>query len=36
MIAAISGLLLIYSRVNSAWLVFAAGLIGLTMTRWFG
>jgi chromate transporter len=33
-IAAISAPLLIYTRVNSAWLIFAAGLIGLAATRW--
>lgn len=35
MVAAVSALLLIYSRVNSAWLIFAAGLVGLATTRWF-
>ncbi len=34
--AAISALLLIYSRMNSAWLIFAAGLVGVAATRWFG
>ncbi len=34
--AAISALLLIYSRMNSAWLIFAAGLVGAAATRWFG
>jgi chromate transporter len=33
-VAAISAPLLIYTRVNSAWLIFAAGLIGLVTTRW--
>jgi chromate transport protein ChrA len=32
-VAAISALLLIYSRMNSAWLIFAAGLVGLAATR---
>ena len=35
-VAAISAPLLIYSRVNSAWLILAAGLAGLAATRWFG
>ncbi len=35
-VAAISALLLIHFRVNSAWLIFAAGLVGLATTRWFG
>ncbi len=35
-VAAISAPLLIYSRVNSAWLIFAAGIAGLIATRWFG
>ncbi len=35
-VAAISALLLIYSRVNSAWLIFAAGLVGFTLTQWSG
>jgi chromate transporter len=35
-VAAISALLLIYSRMNSAWLIFAAGLVGFAATRWFG
>jgi chromate transporter len=34
-IAAISALALIYFRINSAWLIFAGGLIGLTATHWF-
>jgi chromate transporter len=34
-VAAISAPLLIYSRVNSAWLIFAAGIAGLIATRWF-
>ena len=36
MVAAVSALLLIYSRLNSVWLIFAAGLVGLAATRWFG
>jgi chromate transporter len=35
-VAAISVVLLIFSQVNSAWLIFAAGLVGLIATRWFG
>jgi len=35
-VAAISAPLLIYSRLNSAWLIFAAGVAGLIATRWFG
>ena len=35
-VAAISVVLLIFSRMNSAWLIFAAGLVGLIATRWFG
>ncbi len=35
-VAAISALLLIYWRVNSAWLIFAAGMAGLAATRWLG
>ncbi len=35
-VAAISAPLLIYARVNSAWLIFAAGLAGLAATRWLG
>jgi chromate transporter len=33
-IGAISALLLLYSRINSAWLILAAGLIGLAASRW--
>jgi chromate transporter len=33
-VAAVSAPLLIYSRVNSAWLIFAAGMAGLIATRW--
>jgi chromate transporter len=32
-VAAFSALLLIYSRVNSAWLIFAGGLLGLAIAR---
>jgi chromate transporter len=32
-IGAISALLLLYTRINSAWLILAAGLIGLTASR---
>jgi chromate transporter len=35
-VAAVSAPLLIYSRLNSAWLILAAGMIGLAATRWFG
>jgi chromate transporter len=35
-IAAISVALLIFSRINSAWLIFAAGIVGLIATRWLG
>ena len=35
-VAAIGAVLLIYWRVNSAWLIFAAGMGGLIATRWFG
>ena len=34
-IAVFSVWLLIRSRINSAWLIFAAGIVGLS-TRWFG
>jgi len=34
-VAGFSALLLIYSRMNSAWLIFAAGLVGFAATRWF-
>jgi chromate transporter len=33
-IAALSALVLIYFRINSAWLIFAGGLVGLVATRW--
>jgi chromate transporter len=35
-VAAIGAPLLIYARVNSAWLILAAGMVGLAATRWFG
>jgi chromate transporter len=35
-IAALSALLLIYFRLNSAWLIFVGGFVGLTATRWLG
>ncbi len=35
-IAATSAALLIYSRINSVWLIFAAGMAGLVLTRWLG
>ena len=35
-IAALSALVLIYFRINSAWLIFAGGLVGLVVTRWLG
>lgn len=34
--AAIGIALLIFSRINSAWLILAAGMAGLIATRWFG
>jgi chromate transporter len=34
LIGAISALLLLYSRINSVWLILAAGLIGLAALRW--
>jgi chromate transporter len=34
LIGAISALLLLYRRINSAWLILAAGLIGLAASRW--
>ena len=33
-IAALSAVVLIYFRINSAWLIFAGGLGGLLATRW--
>ncbi|MFZ0889436.1 MAG: chromate transporter [Candidatus Binataceae bacterium] len=35
-IAALSAVVLIYFRINSAWLIFAGGLAGLVATRWLG
>ena len=35
-IAALSAVVLIYFRINSAWLIFAGGLGGLLATRWLG
>jgi chromate transporter len=35
-IAALSAVVLIYFRINSAWLIFAGGLAGFARTRWFG
>jgi chromate transporter len=35
-IAALSAAVLIYFRINSAWLIFAGGLGGLLATRWLG
>jgi chromate transporter len=35
-IAALSAVFLIYFRINSAWLIFAGGLVGLVATRWLG
>lgn len=35
-LAATSVALLIRSRINSIWLIFAAGMVGLIFTRWFG
>ena len=35
-IAALSAVVLIYFRVNSAWLVFVGGIAGMVATRWLG
>jgi chromate transporter len=35
-IAALSAVVLIYFQINSAWLIFAGGLVGLVATRWLG
>jgi chromate transporter len=35
-IAALSAVVLIYFRINSAWLIFAGGFVGLVATRWLG
>jgi chromate transporter len=35
-IAALSAAVLIYFRINSAWLIFAGGLVGLGATQWLG
>jgi chromate transporter len=35
-IAALSAVILIYFRINSAWLIFAGGLAGLVATQWLG
>ena len=35
-IAALSATVLLYFRINSAWLIFAGGLGGLLATRWLG
>jgi chromate transporter len=35
-IAAVSAVVLIYFRINSAWLIFAGGLAGFARTSWFG
>lgn len=35
-IAALSAVVLIYFRINSVWLIFAGGLVGLVATRWLG
>jgi chromate transporter len=35
-IAAASVVLLIYSRINSVWMIFVAGMAGLMLTRWLG
>jgi len=34
-IAALTTLVLIYFRINSAWLIFVGGFVGLVATRWF-
>lgn len=35
-VAVVSALLLIFFRINSAWLIFAGGAVGLGVTRWLG
>jgi chromate transporter len=35
-IAVLSAGVLIYFRINSGWLIFASGLVGLFATRWLG
>lgn len=35
-VAVVSALLLIFFRINSAWLIFAGGAVGLAVTRWLG
>jgi len=35
-IAALSAVALIYFRINSAWLVFLGGFVGLVATQWLG
>jgi chromate transporter len=35
-IAAFSAVVLICFRINSAWLIFTGGLVGLVATRWLG
>jgi len=34
LIGAISAVLLLWSRINSAWLILAGGLMGLAVSRW--
>ena len=33
-VPALSAVVLIYFRINSAWLVFVGGFVGLVATRW--
>jgi chromate transporter len=35
-VAVLSGLLLIYAEINSAWLILTGGLLGLIARRWLG
>jgi chromate transporter len=35
-LAALSAVVLIYFRINSAWLVCVGGLVGLVASRWLG
>jgi chromate transporter len=35
-IATFSAVVLIYFRINSAWLIFTGGLVGLVALRWLG
>src|SRR5208282_2625237 len=35
-VAALSAVILVYFRINSAWLIFLGGFVGLIATRWLG